>query len=507
MRVERTKNTISGSIWGITNRIVCIVFPFIIRTVIIYVFGTEYLGINSLFSSILHVLNLTELGLSSAIVYHMYQPIADDDYKTLSALLKLYRKLYRIVGCVVLILGLICIPFLSTFVKGDYPSDINIYVLYLLFLANTSISYFFYAYKESILFAYQRNDIINKIRIITFLLLYVSQLFFLLVTKDYYLFVASMVCFTLLKNYINARVVEKMYPQIECKGSVDKECIESIKLVVSGAAIAKLCAATRGSCSDIIVSSFIGLTALAVFDNYYYIMAAVISILIVIETSLSAGVGNSVAMDNIEKNHKDFENINFVFMWIVGTATVCMACLYQPFMELWVGKDLLFDDKTMFLFCGYFFASGMSSIPSIYANANGLWWKLKYKSIAEVLFNIIFCLLLGYFYGVPGILVALIVSLILISFGWGCQVLYDNYFKNLNLWAFVSKQIIYLMVTSITSVLTYYLCSLIPSLNTYLDIVLRLFVGLISSNFIFVLCYHRTKHFPYIIRTLKSIKK
>ena len=148
MIINRTKNTIWNILWGVLNKIINIVLPFISRTVVIYILGSEYIGLSSLFTSILQVLNLAELGVSSAIVFSMYKPIAEDDDKTICALMNLYRKLYRIIGCIILAIGIMLMPFLDHFIKGTYPGDINIYILYLLYLSNTVIGYFIFAYKK-----------------------------------------------------------------------------------------------------------------------------------------------------------------------------------------------------------------------------------------------------------------------------------------------------------------------------------------------------------------------
>ena len=132
MKIERTKNTVRNIAFGFGYRIISIVLPFISRTAILYILGNQYLGLNSLFSSILSFLSLAELGVGGAMVYSMYRPIAENDSKTIKALLNLYRKFYRIIGTVIFALGLCLIPFLKFLVHEALPGDVNIYLLYLL---------------------------------------------------------------------------------------------------------------------------------------------------------------------------------------------------------------------------------------------------------------------------------------------------------------------------------------------------------------------------------------
>ena len=166
LKSDRIKNTRRNAIWGIVNKFITILLPFITRTVLIYVLGVEYVGINGLFSSILQVLSLAELGFSSAIVYSMYKPLAENDNDVVCALLQFYKKIYRCIGSIVLIIGVALIPFLKYLISGSCPSDVNIYVVYIIYLLNTSCSYFLFAYKKSLLSAVQRQDIISKVAMI-----------------------------------------------------------------------------------------------------------------------------------------------------------------------------------------------------------------------------------------------------------------------------------------------------------------------------------------------------
>ena len=491
MKIARTDNTIKGSIWGIVNRIVCTVVPFIIRTIVIYVFGMEYLGLNSLFTSILHVLNLSELGLSSAIVYNMYEPVAKDDYEKIGALLNLYRKLYLGVGTVILVLGIACLPFLPVLINQEYPEGINIYILYLIFLINTCISYFFFGYKESVLSAYQRNDIINIVKLVTFLGLYGCQILVLLVTKNFYIYAGSMIVFTLLKGVVVSVIVSRRYPQIRCTGSVGRQEKKSIREIMIGTAIGKLCAATRGTLDEILVSTFLGLVILAIFDNYYYIMYAIISILIVVEDQ--------------EKNHKDFEMINFFYMWLVGWFSACLVCMYQPFMSLWVGKGLLFGLGEVFLFGLYFFASGMSSIPNIYANANGLWWKMRYKSICEVVCNLILNLIFVQIWGVKGIIVATVLTLVFVTFLWGTVILYKNYFDQYRVGLFIGKQFAYLGVSSVSVLICYSLCNVANVRNDVAQMMINACICTLIPNTLFWIIYHKTENYQRAMLQAKKI--
>ena len=211
MRLEKFKNAKRNSIWGIIFRIVVIIFPFAIRTIIIKKIGTDYLGLSSLFTSILNLLNLTELGVGTAIVYSMYEPLAKDDDKKICALMNLYKKIYRIIGLIVLIIGLIIIPFIKNLITGQVPNDINIYYLFFIYLANTVLSYWLFAYKVCIIQIHQRVDIATKINILVYILTYSIQIIILISIKNYYLYTLMLPLSTILYNILNGLYVDRQY--------------------------------------------------------------------------------------------------------------------------------------------------------------------------------------------------------------------------------------------------------------------------------------------------------
>ena len=186
--MKRTQQALRNILWGLIEKTITILCPFVIRTIIIYKLGNEYLGLSSLFSSILQVLSLAELGFGDAIIFGMYKPISEHDNKKVGTYLNTFRKIYQLLGVVILTIGLMVLPFVKRLINGSYPDDINIYILYIIYLLNTVISYFLFAYKESLIKANQRNDINSKIYILCNLVMYILQIVVLLLFKNYYFY-------------------------------------------------------------------------------------------------------------------------------------------------------------------------------------------------------------------------------------------------------------------------------------------------------------------------------
>ena len=254
MKIERSKNASRNIFFGVILNIYNIVLPFVMRTVMIYLLGVEYLGLNSLFTSILQVLNLAELGVGSAMTFSMYKPIAENDEDKICALMKLYKIYYRVIGGLVLTGGLIVLPFMPKLISGNIPADINIYALYMLNLLATVLTYWLFAYRNSILSAYQRNDLISKITLFTNTCKYIAQILVLYLFKNYYYYVIAILVTQILNNIITAIVSKKRYPQYSPKGNLRSEEKKKINARVRDLFTSKLGGTIVDSADTIVIS-------------------------------------------------------------------------------------------------------------------------------------------------------------------------------------------------------------------------------------------------------------
>lgn len=510
MKLERTKNSVRNIFWGVSNKLVCILFPFLVRTILIYYLGVDYLGINSLFTSILTVLNLAELGFSSAVVYNMYKPIADNDEKTICALLKYYKKVYTIIGIIVGICGIAVIPFLPKLIEGDYPNDVNLNLLYCFFLFNTCVSYFLFAYKNCILEAYQRVDIISKINIVLKSIMYILQAAVLVAFHNYYLYLLVMILNTIVTNIVTAYFSNKYYPQYVCEGELGLQNIRQIRKNIQGLFIGKVCLVSRNSLDSIFLSKFLGLSIVAMYGNYYYIMNSIIVVLNAILASLSAGIGNSVATETVEKNYRDYNKFLFIYAWIVGWCTICLLILYQPFMRIWMGESMLFPYYDVILICIYFYTLTIGSVRSQYSSATGLFWENRIYVLVETITNVILNYFLGKLFGVTGIIFATIVSIVLINFIWGTAILFKFYFKEYSLIRFMGKHLKYALGTLVTAGGVYIVSTFIKINNVYINFFTLVILCLIMPNVLFWFLFFRCDEYKssrdFILTIIDQVK-
>lgn len=484
MQLDIVKNTKRNIIFGFFNKAIMLMLPFLSRAIIIEKIGAEYLGIDGLFGSILHVLNLSELGFSSAIVYSMYKPIANNETDTICALLALYRKVYRVVGIVIGILGLMIMPVLPHLIKGSYPSDVNLYILYIIYLCNTVISYLMFAYKTSILNAFQREDIISTINTVSKVILNLFQIFAVLIFKNYYIYVVALPFSTIVNNLITDITVRKNFPQFVCRGRVSEEIQADIKIKVAGLMVSRLCGVSRNAFDSIFVSSFLGLIATTMYNNYYYIVTALTSMIGIISTALIGGVGNRVALNDAEANLEDMQKLDYIYMTISGWCAICLCCLYQPFMKIWVGEKLLFPFSSMLLFVIYFYCLKIGDIRSVYVAATGLWWESKYRAIMEAVSNIVLNYLLGKYFGVNGIVVATIITILIFNFLYGSKIIFDNYFGRKKHLKYVVGHLKYAVITAGIGFITYILCNFYKG-----DALVEVFVRAIICCIVPILLY------------------
>lgn len=505
-KIERTKNATRNIVFGVILKIYQIVVPFLMRTAMIYLMGVQYVGLNSLFTSILQVLNLAELGVGSAMIYSMYKPIAEDDNAKICALMKLYRTYYRVIGLIIAIVGCALLPFIPRLISGEVPRDINIYVLYLLNLAATVLSYWLYAYKNSIIQAHQRTDIVSKVTLVTSTIQYLLQMFVLWAFKNYYLYVIAMLVTQAITNIVTAIVANKLYPQFKPKGILPDKEVKQINQRIRDLFTAKLGSVVIGSADTIVISAFLGLTTLAIYQNYYFIMNSICGFISVIFSAITAGIGNSLVMESREKNYTDFKKFTFIICFILCICCCCFAGLYQPFMRLWVGEDLMLDFSFVILFCILFYCLELAMVWATVKDAAGLWHSDRFRPLIGAGANLIMNLVLVQVIGLYGIILSTVFSYILISMPWLIHNLFKFLYKE-SLVSYLKDLAAYILVAILSVIVTIIVCNKV-TIGGLFGLIIK---GVISVAIPFALeclIYRKKKEFEEsVILVRKMVKK
>lgn len=495
---SRTQNTKRNIVWGVFGRLVQLIGPFIVRTLLIHNLGADYLGITSLYSAILQMLSLAELGFASAVAFSMYEPISKGDKAKVAEYLNFFRSAYRIVGLTILIIGLALMPFLSLLVEGEWPSDVNMQISFAIYLGNTSLSYFLFAYKQTLLNAYQRNDVVSKVNVASTLLLFTAQSAALIVLPNFYAYVIVMPLCTIANNVSIAIVSQKLFPEYSERNlagyALGRSERQDIRRHIVGLLFHQICQVTRNSFDNITISMFIGLSAVAAYSNYYVVMNGVHSMLGIIGISMTASVGNSIVLESKEKNLADLRLFVFLYSMISMVSSACMICLYQPFMMLWAGESLVLPFDVAVLMTVYFYVLTMGDLRSVYVNATGIWWEQRWRALTETILNIVLNVLFIQLFGIPGVVLATIASLFVVNFVYGSHLVFKHYFGLHLAKKYYLDHLAYAVVAIVVCGVSYFLCSAIPE-NNYLHLAMKAIAAAGCSALLLYLILRGTKRF------------
>lgn len=484
--MNRSKNVIRSISWGLINKIIGILFPFLSRTILLYKLGNEYIGLNTLFNSILGILSLSELGIGTALIFSMYEPLAKEDTQRVCELMSLYKKCYRVIGIIVAIIGVILVPFLPYLVSGDCPNSVNIYVLYFMYLINTLITYWGVAYKRSLIIACQRVDIQSNVNSAILILQNILQFIVIFLFSDYYFYVMILPIMTLLENLLISIITDRTYPQYRAKGNMKFKEIPGVKKQIVGLLMQKVGNVVLTSADSLVISSFLGLYILGKYNNYHFIFAALFGILSIIQTSLKPIVGNSIVLESKEKNLNDFYIANFIYIWIVTWMAATMLCLYQPFIKLWAGSNSLLSNKFVLLMTISFFVYKWGDMLYVYQEATGIWWKTRYVPLMAAIVNVVINLFTVNIFGIEGITFGTIISMLLVYDLGYAKILFNEYFGKDNYHNYLISLLKYAIIAILIFVILHIICSFI-TLNGIIALIIYGGICFIVANGLFVL--------------------
>lgn len=501
---SRIKNTSRNTFFGALMYLAKIVLQFVVRAFFNRYFISEYLGLNGLYTNILNVLSLAELGVGNAIVYSMYKPISENDTETIKSLVALYKKIYCIIGCVITVIGLALIPALPYLIKDVPDVDINLSVIYVLYLAQTVTGYFF-AYRRSLVFAYQRNDIESKISFLAQFVLAVCQIVIMVVWKNYYAYVSSMVICNTLDAVLIFIISFKLFPEIKGKAApLDKAISKKIAKNTGAMVCHKIGSAVVFSTDSIIISAFVSLTVLGLYSNYTLVTNALASAITLLVAAMKGSIGNLIATGDNEKSYKIFKALNLLMMWFIGFLFIGIMVCVQDFISILGGdssKQLPY--LTVVLICLNFYVTQSRTMANNFKECAGLFWNDRFKPLFEAGINLGLDLLLVYFMGINGVILATIISTVTVPLWVEPYVLYKNYFKQ-HLYKYFLQYIFYILSTAASFGVTFFACYFIPhgGIGWF---ILRVVICLILPNLVYLLIYFKTPEFAYLFSAVKAL--
>ena len=495
--------------WGAARRFVAVLGPFVVRALLINKLGVDYLGLSSFYTSLLQILNLAELGFSTAVAYGMYEPIARGDSDMVARYLNYLRRVYHIIGVSLLLGGLVLIPALSFLISGTVPSDVNLGLAFIIFLANTALGYVLFAHKQTLLQAHQRKDLVDKVGLATLVAQFVLQSAVLVLAPNFYTYAIVLPLCTIASNLILSKLTQHYYPQYTDARIRELELGEEerkdMRVRIVGLVLQKACMITRDPFAGVVISAFVGLGAIARFGNYLSVVGGLLGLLGVIGMSMTASVGNSIALESPEKNTNDLRLFVFLYAFAsIVCAAVLLAC-FQPFMALWVGDELVLPFGFAISMVVYFYIRTMGDMRTVYVDATGVWWKLRWRALAETIANLVLCLVCTRLWSIQGTMVALCTSLFVFNFLYGSHLVFKLYFGLEKARDYYLDHAAYALAALIICALVYALASLVPA-DTWALLVLRAFVAGLCASVMATLLFYRSKQFKRALEFLRMLK-
>lgn len=491
---SRTSNSIKNIIFGFGNTMIMMILGFVNRSVFVHCLSMDYLGISGLFSDILSMLSLADLGFGTAMVYSMYKPLAEKDYDRLAGLIGIYKKIYRVIAIGITTIGLALIPFLGYIIKldGNLP---YIKVYYVLYLMNTVASYLV-VYKTSIVSADQKGYILTNYRSMFSIIQTICMTLFLYLTKNYMVYLCVQVFFTYTTNFYMSHIAKKMYPFIERKVSLPfseaKDIFKNIKSVF----IYKLSGILLNATDNTLISVLIGTAMVGYCSNYNMVATKITAVISTLFYSLTASLGNLVVLENEEKRYRIFQIMQTVSNIL---STVCVTCVYfllEDLIRVWLGESYILEKRVLIaITCNFYLGVALFPIWT-FREATGLYRKTKYIMLATATINLVLSVVLGKTIGLSGIIFASAISRVVTYFWVEPKLLFRTYFGKSCLVYFlgIAKSLLTMFVIFL---LEYFIIRyMIP--QTWLSLFLKaVLVGGISLA-VTILVYCKTEGFQLI---------
>lgn len=508
MKSERKKSSFKNMITAVSSNVLTIIVGLVAQAVFIKILGSEYLGLNGLFSNVISMLGIVELGMGSAIIYNMYKPIAENDYEKIKSLMQFYKKSYRVITLIISIIGIMIIPFIKYIVDIESVTvDINVYLVYILFLLETICSYIL-SYKRSMLYADQKEYITNIIHMGYTILVNTMQLTFLYFTHDYYLYLIIKVMMRLVENIVISSYVNRRYSYLldnkvtKLDSKTEKDIFQKIRALF----FHKIGTFIVSGTDNIIISKYLGLVTVGLYSNYYMIINAVQTVINHIIQATRASVGNLLVTESKTKQFDIFNKIRFVNFWISCFSSICIFVIMDSFITLWIGYKFVLPTKVLLVLVINFFIVSSRSTYGAFKEAAGIFYEDRFVPIIESILNIVLSIIFVKKFGLMGVFMGTIGSgLVLWCYSYPKYVYNKLFGRKID--DYIKETVYYFIIFILIAGFTYSLAILISFDNVYLQFISNVLIALIVPNVIMLLLFSKDESFKYFINMLKGLKK
>lgn len=501
---SRTEYSIINIFTGLAGYGMNTVIGFACRIIFVRILTTDYLGISGLFTNILSMLSLAELGISSAITYALYKPIAEDNKEKITSLMQFYKKAYMIIGCFVAIAGLSMLPFLDVIITEPPHIKENLYVIYLLYLFGAVISYFF-SYKSALLTAMQRNYLVIGYSYIVTICQSVLQIVFLLLTHEYMIYLLIQVAGGFIHNFWVSHKASTDYPYIDSKEIIplSKEETHVLFKNVKALVVSKLSGVLVNNTDNIAITYFNGISIVGFASNYVLFSKTLDMLITQVFSALTGSVGNLIASSDKERQYDFFKVLNLANFWLYGWAAIGMAFVSSDLVSLFYGKQYVMNLSVPIILALNFYSIGMIHASYTYKSTMGLFRYGQYILIFTGILNLILDIVLGQLWGVVGIYCATLIARMLTNLWYEPYAVYRYGLKR-NPILYFARQLLFTAVLGITGVCCWWICSLCR-FSTVGNILIKMLICSVVPNFMFVLSFYKLPECQYLFDSVNRI--
>lgn len=511
---SRTKKSLRNTIFGMTGMFCSLVVMFISRSIFVKLLGAEYNGINGLFSNILQVLNLAELGFATSVAYALYKPLKDGDKRTTAALMSFIAKIYRIIAVVVTVAGCCCIPFLQYLIAEDI-SELSFSLnelrgYFAMYLASTVCSYLL-AYKRTIITADQNNYLVTNVDNICNIMLNIVQIVLLLIYKNFYAYLATMIAKTIINNLILHLIAGKKYPYLRTyrKEKLAQTEKSAIFKNVQAAFLHKIGAVVIFSTTSIIISAFVSLIDAGKYSNYVMIVSGVNNFINILFTSVTASIGNLCVDESEDRQYAVFKKVQYLALFSGVFSYICFVALFNPFIVIWVGEDMVMSMWVVFAISLSAMVGCLKRAVNTFKDAKGMFRNDWYKPLLEAAVGIGLAIGLSYVWGTFGVVMGYTFATICIAVPVENWVLFKQ-----GIHKPLTRQALTLIVTTLFAfamgAVAYFVGTFIPAGTGWSGVgwfVLRFVFVVVFAAGVFILATCRTEEFKYYKNLAMTITK
>lgn len=500
---SRMSNVVKTSTISVACNIINLLISFLYRTVFLSILSTEYLGMQGLFTNILQVLSLAELGITSAIVYRFYEPISKNNIEKVGQIMNFIRQIYRIIAITIMGVGIILIPFLKYLIKdvNEVPSDVNIYIVYFLYLLQTVSSYIC-AYKQTILTADQRQYMLSAFHTLINFMKNLFQIGILVVYRNYELSLLIGVATNIGLNILVSFYVNKLYrPIFEIKSSLGNE-----KKEVYSDTLSTMCHKIGGvilnGTDSIVISKFIGLASTGLYSNYALIVNSLNTLMSYLLGSFTSTLGNARIEQEKSKKIETYHKLLFINLWVAGIISSCFFLLVNDFIAIWLDENMQLNSSFILVITIQLYFEMTRKITSSYTNASGLFVKDRMRPIVESIINLIISVILVQIVGLTGVIIGTIISHCCTVL-WREPLILYKYEFNISIKEYWNRYIKFILTTILATAVEIWVVSFMNYKNFGLSMFfLKCVVCFALYNLITILIYCRSKEFIELKRTI-----